>query len=90
MNLIDRLRSAEHQGRDAAWQSFSRARLSLEEAQSKLRRKMRIRPSGKPSLLESRRGEPLASEQPQPIVSINGEDVQPGKLENPQRTGSAA
>lgn len=44
MNLRGRLHSAEYQGREAAWQGPTRVRGGIDEAQSRIRRKMRIRP----------------------------------------------
>src|SRR5690348_4261500 len=84
MGLFERLRAAEHQGRYAARERFTRARTSLEEAQSRLRRKMRIHPrSTKPRIpvfvaLEEK-NDSLAS--PPAIVTINGQDVPPGEPE---------
>jgi hypothetical protein len=77
MTLIDRLRSAEQQSRGAAWQGFSWAWTNLEEAQSRLRRKMRIHPrKAKASFpLASAQGSSVEPEEPVPIISINGEDV---------------
>ena len=79
MRLIDRLWAAEHQGRDAAWEGFTRAR-TLEEAQSRLRRKMRIHP--RPSKaripvfvsLEQRND---STTSPKAIVTLNGHDLPP-------------
>lgn len=66
MSLIERLHNAEHQGREAAWERFSRALINLEEAQSRLRRRMRVAPrAGKPAQAAG------------PIVTINGRDVPP-------------
>ena len=84
MGLFERLRAAEHQGRDAAREGFTRARTSLEEAQSRLRRKMRIHPrSTKPRIpafvaLEEKND---SLESPPAIVTINGQDVPPGEPE---------
>ncbi len=66
MSLIGRLHNAEHQGREAAWERFSRALTNLEEAQSRLRKRMRLHP---------RAGKPVQAAQP--IITINGRDVAP-------------
>ena len=83
MSLIDRLRKAEQQGRDLAWHELSRAYNSMDEAQSQLRRKMRIHPrAAKPKIpvfvATQDNQEPAP---PQPIVSINGQDIPSGKAE---------
>lgn len=79
MTLIERLRSAEHQGREAAWHGFTRARASLEEAQSQLRRKMRIHPrtakANIPVFVSAQ--EKLEVPAHHPIVSVNGHDLPP-------------
>jgi hypothetical protein len=73
MGLFERLRAAEHQGRDAAREGFSR----LEEAQSRLRRKMRIRPRPSRSQMPLfvAVGERNDSATSSPIVTINGRDL---------------
>ena len=84
MRLIDKLWAAEHQGRDAAREEFTRVRTSLEEAQSRLRRKMRIHPrTTKPRIpvfvsLEQRND---SAASPRAIVSVNGQDLPPGEPE---------
>jgi hypothetical protein len=89
MNLFERLWAAEHQGRDAAREGFTRARTSLEEAQSRLRRKMRIHPrTRKPGIplfvsLEERND----SIAPPAIVTVNGKDLPP---EEPETTEEVA
>jgi len=77
MNLMERLWAAEHQGRDAAWEGFTRAFTSLEEAQSRLRRKMRIhpRPSRPHAPLFVAVRERNDSTTASPIVTINGLDL---------------
>ena len=64
MSLIGRLHNAEHQGREAAWERFSRALTNLEEAQSRMRRRMRLHPRAAKSVQAA-----------EPIVTINGRDV---------------
>jgi hypothetical protein len=84
MNLIERLRAAEHQGRDAAREGLTRALTSLEEAQSRLRRKMRIHPpSGKPRvpLVMSMAGQEDSITTPRAIVTVNGKDLPPEEPE---------
>jgi hypothetical protein len=44
MGLIDKLRKAEEQGRGAAHRGFERARESWDDAERRLRRKMRLHP----------------------------------------------
>jgi hypothetical protein len=84
MNLFERLSAVEHQGRDAAREGFARALTSLEEAQSRLRRKMRIHPrTAKPRIqvfvsLEERND---SATSPPAIVTVNGQDLPPEKPE---------
>ena len=74
MSLIERLHTAEHQSREAAREGFSRALTSLEEAQSRLRRRMRLHPrAGKPVSAKARQAA-------MPIVTINGRDLPPENL----------
>jgi hypothetical protein len=84
MSLRERLHNAEYQGREAARQGFTRVRGSLDEAQSRIRRNMRIHPrTAKPSLplvIRLAQGYKAESEG-QPIVSVNGQDLQPEKTE---------
>jgi hypothetical protein len=80
MSLIERLRKAEQQGREVAWQELSRAYNSLDEAQSQLRRKMRIHPrtaKAKVPLFVSVQGDKEEEAPHHPIVSINGQDLPP-------------
>ncbi|HSB75661.1 MAG TPA: hypothetical protein VLC12_08425 [Terriglobales bacterium] len=82
MSLFERVRATEHQGREAAWQGLSRARTSLEEAQSLIRRKMRLHPgSTKPALPVYVSLKTQGSAPAQPIVSINGKDLPPEEVE---------
>jgi hypothetical protein len=84
MGLRERLQSAEYQGREAARQGFTRVRSSADEAQSRIRRNMRIRPrTAKPGLplkISLAHGSKAESEG-QPIVSVNGQDLSPEKTE---------
>ena len=85
MSLIGKLRQAEYQGREAALQGISRAYNSLEEAQSRLRRKMRIHPrAAKPSVpvFVSVQKNDETTGSPEPIVTVNGQDLPPTKTEN--------
>ncbi|HEX6908272.1 MAG TPA: hypothetical protein VF154_16780 [Terriglobales bacterium] len=78
MSLRERVHTAEHQGREVARQGFTRA--SLEEAQSRLRRKMRIHPrTARPALplLISLAETHKSAVGTQPIISVNGEDLPP-------------
>ncbi|HKW27562.1 MAG TPA: hypothetical protein VJN48_17380 [Terriglobales bacterium] len=84
MRLIDRLWAAEHQGRDAAREGFTRARTSLEEAQSRLRHKMRIHPHAiKPQIpvFVSLEEQNDSAASPPPIVTVNGQDLPPEEPE---------
>ena len=74
MSLMERFYGSEHHCREAAWERFSRALTNLEEAQSRLRRRMRLHPrTGKPPQVAVRSSA-------EPIITINGRDVPPGDL----------
>jgi hypothetical protein len=92
MSLIERLRTAEHQGRGVALEGLSWARTNLEEAQSKIRRKMRLYPRTAKPAFPSRPMQAEADsaelEEREPIVSINGEDVLPEDLEPEEEKAS--
>jgi hypothetical protein len=75
VSLSGKLHDAEKQGKEAALQVLARTRFSLEEAQSRIRQKMRIRPrSSKPPLFASLH-QKEESAPPQPIVTVNGRDL---------------
>jgi hypothetical protein len=85
MNLIERLWATEHQGRDAAREGFTRALNSLEEAQSRLRRKMRIHPSASKPPVKFFVGVAEKSVvHTRPIVTVNGKDLPPEQAEAPE------
>jgi hypothetical protein len=46
MGLIDKLREAEEQGRGAAHRGLEKARETWDDAEARLRRKMRLHPRG--------------------------------------------
>jgi hypothetical protein len=86
MGLIDKLRKAEEQGKYAARQAFERAKHFSEDAERRIRQKMRIYP---PGAGESQQGTNGASgvhskesrvPEKAPIISIHGEDVQTDKV----------
>jgi hypothetical protein len=98
MGLMDRLRKAEEQGKEAARHAIDRAREVREDAQRRIRQKMRIYPvqttgsapsevsqansmAGLPAADgEADLGEDLrhleANQNNQPIISINGRDLE--------------
>lgn len=85
MSLIGKLRDAEQQGKEAALQGLSRARTSLEEAQSQLRRKMRIHPrtaKAKVPVFVSVQKKDESAEPLQPIITVNGQDLPAEKTDN--------
>ena len=86
MSVIGKLRTAEHEGWEAAWQGLSRACTSLEEAQSRIRRKMRIHPRSAKSPVPVfvpglEKGWKAA--RPRPVVSSKGR-VPPEEAESPE------
>ena len=97
MGILDRLRKAEKQGVEAARHSMERgierARLNWEEAESRMRRKMRVHP-GNPQRSQASSdntatpgsmAEPQSSvaEQPTPIISVHGKDLPSSSLKSP-------
>lgn len=64
MGLIDTLRKAEEQGRGAARRGFEKARDAVDDAERRLRRKMRLHPRTPPP-------EPIALLAPIAPVSSN-------------------
>jgi hypothetical protein len=67
MNIIDRLRRAEHQSKEAAREGFERALHTWEDAQTMIRRKMRIYPR---STNQLRGTAPAAPTAPAPVSSV--------------------
>jgi hypothetical protein len=87
MSLVERSRSAEHQGREAAWHGFTLARTSLEEAQSRIRHKMRIHPRTtklRMPVVMSLEGQKDSATPPRAIVTLKGEDLPPEEPETPE------
>ncbi len=92
MSLTERLRSAEVHGREAVSLGFQRTLTSLEDAQSQLRRKMRIHPRSSKAplpLYVSMQERENPGKAPEPIVTINGED-QPPETETGKEEGQVA
>lgn len=101
MGLMERLREAEEQGKEAARSVYDRARDFGEDVQRRLRKKMRIYPADRvatPSEVSqvqhaatlSRKPEiedvrHVEAEKPQPIISIEGKDLKPAAA--PERRG---
>jgi hypothetical protein len=78
MSLMERLRKAEQQGREAAWQGLGQVRTGLEEAQSRLRRKMRIYPrTTKPPVFVSVQDPEDTVAEPEFVLKADGEDAPP-------------
>jgi hypothetical protein len=85
MGLIDKLRKAEEQGKYAARQAFERAKHFSEDAERRIRQKMRIYPpsaAGGDSQPTSGAGarKPGALPERGGIISIHGEDVETDKV----------
>ena len=72
MSFLDRFRKAERRGRDAAREQIERARQSFEEAQSMMRRKMRIHPP----IRRTRETAPSAAQNPEPATKMGAEGTQ--------------
>ena len=78
MNLMERLCQAEQQGREAAWQGLGQVRTGLEEAQSRIRRKMRIYPrTTKPTVF-------VPFQDTEDTVKAHGKDLPPEKMDAPK------
>lgn len=91
MGLIERLRKAEQQGKQAARDAYERAKELGEDAERRIRQKMRIYPPSAANHAESKRTTPAGAAaaprrspvphpetvepESEPIVSIHGEDV---------------
>ena len=101
MGLMDRLREAEEQGREAARSAFERARDLGEDVQRRLRQKMRIYPPDRTATpSEVSQAQPAAASptdaemedirhleaEHQPIITIEGKDVKPTSA--PERRSS--
>jgi hypothetical protein len=70
MGLMDRLREAEEQGREAARHAYERARELGEDAQRRLRQKMRIYP---PHLAQTQSPSEVSQAQPAATVPPTSE-----------------
>lgn len=100
MGLMDRLREAEEQGKEAARNAYEHARDFGEDVQRRLRQKMRIYPPDRTATpSEVSQAQPAATVPPdseiedvrhleaerQPIISIEGKDIKPPSA--PERRG---
>ena len=97
MGLMDRLREAEEQGKEAARSAYERARDFGGDVQRRLRQRMRIYPSDRgASPSEVSQAQPAAASlatseiedvrhleaELQPIISIQGKDVMPQEMKS--------
>ena len=91
MGLIDRLRKAEEQGKQATLNALEKAKEFGEDAERRIRQKMRIYPpqaanhsdggAGNPAgTATAPRRSPIVESKDEPIVSIHGEDVEADKV----------
>jgi|RhiMetdeSRZDD1v2_1073273.scaffolds.fasta_scaffold68786_4 vacuolar-type H+-ATPase subunit H len=89
MGLIEKLRKAEEQGKEAARHAFERAREIGEDAERRLRQKMRVYPPeagsnglGKAKAVGAGNHQRSSHESQEsdvvPIVSVHGRDVEGG------------
>ena len=87
MGLMEKLRKAEEQGKEAARHAFERAREIGEDAERRLRQKMRVYPpalgsngSGKAKAARAGTHQDNSQESQEsdvaPIVSVHGRDVE--------------
>ena len=90
MGLIERLRKAEEQGKQATRDALERAREFGEDAERRIRQKMRIYPpqtnhtesggansAGAPT---APRRSPIPESKDEPIISVHGEDIEADKV----------
>jgi hypothetical protein len=75
MGLMESLRRAEAEGKALARRGMEKARNGVEEAESVMRRKMRVHPRATPANTTAR--DPAQGG----IVSIHGRDVDPEELD---------
>lgn len=89
MGLIERLRMAEEQGKQATRNALEKAREFGEDAERRIRQKMRIYPapashteSGATSAgaATAPRRSPIPTSKDEPIVSVHGEDLEADKV----------
>ena len=89
MGLMEKLRKAEEQGKEAARHAFERAREIGEDAERRLRQKMRVYPSeagsngsGKAKAAGAGNHQRASQESQEadviPLVSVHGRDVEEG------------
>ena len=79
MGLMDRLREAEEQGKKAARHAYERALEMGEDAQRRIRQKMRIYPPIAVDASHNGSAEVNPAEAPvapEPIISIQGRDIE--------------
>ena len=90
MGLIERLRKAEEQGKQATRDALQKAREFGEDAERRIRQKMRIYPpqvnhtesagANSAGAATAPRRSPIPESNDEPIVSIHGEDVGADKV----------
>ena len=91
MGLIERLRKAEEQGKQATRNALDKAREFGEDAERRIRQKMRIYPPQAANSREAGRAtsagaatapvrSPIPESKEEPIVSIHGEDLEADKV----------
>ena len=87
MGLIERLRKAEEQGKQATRNALEKAREFGEDAERRIRQKMRIYPPHAANYADAgsatsggaataTRRSPIPTSKEEPIVSIHGEDLE--------------
>ena len=90
MGLIERLRKAEEQGKQATLDALEKAREFGEDAERRIRQKMRIYPpqvnhtesagANSAGAATAPRRSPIPEPKEEPIVSVHGEDVGADKV----------
>jgi len=72
MGLIDTLRKAEEQGKEAARKTLERARSGMEDTERRLRRKMRVLPTAKNHASQEKL-DPQTHRVPEPVPPMTSE-----------------
>ena len=80
MGLMDAIRRAEEESRDAARRGLEKARATWNDTERMLRRRMRVNRS------KNEDAQTNAAEPRNKIVSINGRDVKPEEIPGARRT----
>ena len=86
MGLMDTLRRAEGKGKDLARSGVEAAREGIEDASRRIRRKMRVYPTGNQNeAVPDATEREMEDARRKAIVSVNGEDVEEVEIRPPNK-----